>query len=363
MRLVEAGRLSVDDPARRFAPEWIDSDAVLVRHLLSNTSGIPDFLTLPALQPTIAAPHTLGQVLEYVRGLPPLFPPGERLSYSNTNWTLLALAVERITGQDFDAALRTLVLDPLELARTAPDPGTAVAGDAIGYTIGDSGWEPPPPIHPSLERGAGGLRSTIDDLARLDLAVAEPGFLIQSSLDRMRRTVASDGPIGYGYGLVSTTRSGRALFGHTGGTFGFTAFWSRYPADDLVVIVLANVDNGSGERLERDLAAVVFGERVEPSDVRTFVTVASDVLAAYVGRYRSSFAGRRIDFTVELADDRLFAVFPLLPKAPLRPLSATRFFTRLKGGDVIFEFVGTPGAISGIRLDWSGTAMECPRLA
>jgi CubicO group peptidase (beta-lactamase class C family) len=363
MRLIEAGRLSLDDPARRFAPEWIDSDAILIRHLLSNTSGIPDFLTLPALQPRIAEPHALADVLAYLRGLPPLFPPGERLSYSNTNWTLLALAIERITGDSFDTALRALVLGPLDLVSTAPDSGATAPGDAIGYTIGESSWEPAARIHPSVERGAGGLRSTVDDLLRLDAAIAKPGLLSASSLDRMRRTVASDGPIGYGLGLFSTTRSGRTTIGHSGGTFGFTAFWSRYPADDVVTIVLANVDNGSADRLERDLAAVAFGDRVDPITARTFVTVSADVLARYAGRYQSSFAGRRIDFAVELADDRLFAAFPLLPRVPLRPLSSTRFFTRLKGGDVTFEFVGAAGAITGIRVDWSGTAMECPRLA
>jgi CubicO group peptidase (beta-lactamase class C family) len=363
MRLIEAGRLSLDDPARRFAPEWLDSDGILVRHLLSNTSGLPDYLTLEALQPRIAEPHTLADVLGYVRDVPLLFPPGGRLSYSNTNWTLLALMIEQITGDSFDAALRSLVLDPLELASTAPDGGAMVPGDAIGYTIGESSWEPAAPIHPSVERGAGGLRSTVDDLLRLDGAIAEPGLLGAASLERMRRVVASDGPIGYGHGLFSTVRFGRTSVGHSGGTFGFTAFWSRYPADDLVTIVLANVDNGSAERLERGLAGIVFGARVDPSEARTFVSVSTDVLARYSGRYQSSFAGRRIDFTVELADDRLFAVFPLLPRAPLRPLSATRFFTRLKGGDVIFEFVGAAGAITGIQVDWSGTTMECPRLA
>jgi hypothetical protein len=82
-----------------------------------------------------------------------------------------------------------------------------------------------------------------------------------------------------------------------------------------------------------------------------------------VGRYQSRFAGRAIDFTVECGEDGLAAVFPLLPRARLRPVSARRFFTRLKGGDVIFEFVDGPdGRVSGIAVDWSGHAMTCPRL-
>jgi hypothetical protein len=98
---------------------------------------------------------------------------------------------------------------------------------------------------------------------------------------------------------------------------------------------------------------------------RTFIEVEPQALAPYTGRYQSSFAGRRIDFVVALERDQLFAVFPLLPKARLQALSTTRFFTRLKGGEVIFEFVrdGATGPVSRIAVDWSGMAMECPRLA
>ena len=362
LRLVEANRLSLDDPIDRLVPGALGSNRILIHHLLSNTSGIPDFLTLPALQPRIAEPHRLDEILEYVRGHPQLFPPGERLSYSNTNWTLLAVAVERVTGAPFASALATLVFEPLGLERTFVDRGDSGPDAALGYTIGESGPEPALPIHPSIELGAGGLRSTVDDLLALDQAVVRPGFLRAHTLEQMARPVARDGGLGYGYGLFSTTRFGRSVLGHTGGTFGFTAFWSRYPAEDAVVIVLANFDNGSAERLERDLAAALLGEPYELPADRTFVTVAPDVLARYRGRYRSQFAGRRIDFAVEQDGDRLYAAFPLLPRALLQPLSDTRFFTRLKGGDVIFEFVGEREAPSTIRVDWSGMAMDCPRV-
>jgi CubicO group peptidase (beta-lactamase class C family) len=365
MRLVERGRLGFDDPLARFVPDFPGGAAIRLHHLLSNTSGIPDFLTLPSLQPRIAERHRLDEVIDYVRGLDPLFPPGERLSYSNTNWTLLALAIERVTGRPFAPALGELVLDPLELRNTFVDLDSG-RGDLVpGHSIGDSGSVPSATIDMSLELGAGGIRSTGDDLLRLDRAVSVPGFLSAATLDRMRTPVASDGPIGYGYGLFSTARLGRPIIGHTGGTFGFTAFWSRFSTEDAVTIVLANVDNGSAERLERDLAAVLFGEPYDLPGLPTFVRVEREVLADYVGRYQSAYAGRRIDFEVGFAGDDLQAVFPLLPKARLRPLSSSRFLTRLKGGEVVFEFVrDRPGApISKLTMDWNGTLLDCPRLS
>jgi CubicO group peptidase (beta-lactamase class C family) len=300
----------------------------------------------------------------YVLDLPPLFEPGARLSYSNSNWALLALAVERATGRSFASALRALVLEPLGLGDTFSDQDSARTGLVPGFSIAESGLMPASPIDLSVEIGAGGIRSTVDDLLRLDRAIVGPGFLRAETLERMKRPVATDGPIGYGYGLFSTTRFGRAVVGHTGGTFGFTAFWSRYEADDAVTIVLGNVDNGSTERLERSLGAALLGEPYDLPGTPTFVEVEPHVLVDYVGRYRSAYAGRRIDFAVALEGSDLHAVFPLLPKARLRPLSTSRFFTRLKGGDVILEFVrpGPSERVSGITMDWSGMAIECPRL-
>jgi CubicO group peptidase (beta-lactamase class C family) len=365
IRLIEEKTLAPSDSIARFVPELPGAEPILVHHLLSNTSGLPDYLTLPALQPRLAERHALTAVLDYVRPLPPLFEPGARLAYSNTNWILLALALERVTGLSFARALDRLVLQPLGLGDTFVDLDHERAGLAAGYSLEPDGPVPATPIHMSLELGAGGIRSTVDDLLRMDQAITRPGFLRADSLERMKTRVATDGAVGYGYGLFSTTRFGRGIVGHTGGTFGFTAFWSRYPEEDLVTIVLANLDNGSAERLERDLGAVVLGQPYQLPGERNFIEVEPQALAPYTGRYRSSFAGRRIDFAVTLEQDQLFAVFPLLPKARLQALSTTRFFTRLKGGEVIFEFVrdGPTGPFSRIAVDWSGMAMECPRLA
>jgi CubicO group peptidase (beta-lactamase class C family) len=362
--LVDRGDLGVTDPLSRFLPGYPGGAALQIRHLLSNTSGLPDYLLFPEVQPHLGRPHSLTEMIEYFRERPPLFEPGARLSYSNSNWTLLAAVVERIAERPFAAALDQLVFQPLGLERTFVDLGGEPGPAAVGYTLIEEQPVPAALIHATVELGAGGVRSTIADLARLDRALEAPGLLRPDTLGAMARAAATDGEIGYGYGLFLTTRFGRRLVGHSGGTFGFTAFWSRFPTEDLSVIVLANLDNGSAERLERDLGAMVLGEPYQlPSD-RRFVSPPTEVLDRYVGRYRSRFAGRAIDFAIERVDAELFAVFPLLPRARLRALSDRRFFSRLKGGDVVFGFeVETEGAsATGIAVDWSGNPMHCPRI-
>ena len=127
-------------------------------------------------------------------------------------------------------------------------------------------------------------------------------------------------------------RFGRAWWGHSGGTFGFTSFLTHYPAEDVTVIVLSNLDNGSAAGLEHALAAAVFGEPYSlPKDVPE-VGVDRDVLVIYEGTYRMDYAGRTVNARVKLGREHLYVALPLLPTARLRALSPTRFQGRLKGG-------------------------------
>ena len=279
LRLAENRRLDLDDPVARFLPSFPGGDRIRLHHLLSNTSGIPDFLMLQAVLPNVAQGHAIDEVIAYFRDEPRLFAPGAQLSYSNSNWTLLAKIVEQVCGAAFAEALGHLVLEPLRLDSTTVDHEPPRKPAARGYTLRDDEWVDAPVIDMSIEVGCGGLRSTVHDLERLDRALARPGFLSAPILARMKQPVhrTEDG-IGYGLGLFSLERWGHALEGHSGGTFGFTAYWSRYPLDRLTVVVLANVDNGSGERVERDLAAAALGVPYELPGQVAYVTVPVDVL-------------------------------------------------------------------------------------
>ena len=363
LRLVDAGRVSVDDRLSTFLPDFPDAERVMLHHLLSNTSGIADHITREDAAWWCGRPHTLPVLIDLIAEAPRLFEPGSRFSYSNANWALLAAVLEHTTQKPFAEALSELVLTPLGLTRTTVGVDhPLVRGRASGYQLDDRAVRPAAHIDLSVEIGAGGVYSTVDDLYRLENALAEDGFLTSATRRRMLTPTTQDASMGYGYGVMTGQRFGRAWWGHSGGTFGFTSFLTHYPAEDVTVIVLSNFDNGSAAGLAQDLAAVVFGEPYSlPSDVPE-VSVAGNVLAAYEGTYQTEFAGRSIPARVELVGDYLCVTFPLLPAARLRALSPTRFQGRLKGGEVTFEFVVEGERISGVELDWAGHAMFAPRV-
>ncbi len=368
LRLVDAGQLSVDDRLSTSLPDFLDAEGVTLHHLLSNTSGIADHITRKDAASWCGCPHTLPELIDLIAEAPCLFEPGSRFSYSNANWALLAAVLEHTTEKPFAEALSELVSAPLGLTRTTVGMDyPLVRGRASGYQLDGQAVRPAAYIDLSVEIGAGGIYSTVDDLHRLKNALAEDGFLASRTRRHMLTPVAQDasmggGATGYGYGVMTGERFGRAWWGHSGATFGFTSFLTHYPGDDVTVIVLSNLDNGSAAGLEHDLAAVVFGEPYNlPSDLPE-VGVARDVLATYEGTYRTEFTGRSLDARVKHVEDHLCVTFPLLPTARLRALSPTRFQGRLKGGEVTFEFVVEQDQIVGTKLDWLGHKLFAPRL-
>lgn len=366
LRLGDLGALSIDDALSRYLPTFPGASEIRLRHLLSNTSGLADFLMLRAVQPNIHRAHAIDEVIAYFRDLPRLFPPGERLAYSNAGWVLLAAVIESVTRSPYARAVTRYVLDALSMRSTYFDDGTTSHENvAQGHSLVDGRLRVTRSMHATLEIGAGGFSSVVDDLRRLDMALRAPGFLKPDTLASMKTVSGRDGGTGYGYGLMLTRRHGDDVIGHPGGTFGFTSFWSRYIEAGVSVIVLANVDNGSADALERNLALAAMGRPYEMPAEHTFVSLPHEVLDRYVGRYRSSFAGRDIDFSIERKGDELVAVFPLLPRAPLRPLAEARFFVRLKGADVTLDFDIDPtdGRPRHIEVDWGGMPMRWPNLA
>lgn len=371
LRLVDKGQLSLADRLETFVPNFPDAQEVTLHQLLSNTSGIADHITREDAAQWCRRPHTLPELLKLIAEAPRLFTPGERFSYSNANWALLAAVLGRVTGQAFAEALTDLVLTPLGLTRTTVGTDNPlVPGRVSGYDLSEHGPQPAAHIDLSVELGAGGIYSTANDLCRLKGALAEDGFLEPETRRCMTipvtQSVTEDASSGYGYGAMTGRRFGRAWWGHSGGTFGFTAFFTHYPgnvpSEAVTVIVLSNFGNGSAAGLEQALAAVMFGEPYSLPQDTPRTRVPRDVLAIYEGRYRTEYAGRVVNAHIMLGGEHLYVQFPLLPKAQLRALSPSRFQSRLKGGEVTFDFVCKAGQVTGINLDWSGQKLFAPRL-
>ncbi|HET7715544.1 MAG TPA: serine hydrolase domain-containing protein [Bauldia sp.] len=248
LQLVEEGRLSLDDTMSALLPEDVaarfkNSDRITLRMLLDHTSGIPEWLSDEVIGRIAANPAKVWDVQEFLdlaAAHPPAFEPGEGWRYSNTDYNLIGLVIERTTGQSWREAVTRRVIEPLGLAGTVlPEPGdTSIPGafmhgyGMIGGNVVDLTF-----IDPSMAGAAGGgaLVTTTDDLATfLKALLAGRLFKDPATLEAMADFVAAEGEggrVGYGLGLEKyVLPGGIEMIGHSGGTAGYRSGAFYFPA-------------------------------------------------------------------------------------------------------------------------------------
>ena len=255
--LVEDGVLTLDDRVRHWLPTLpVASEGITLRHLLSHTSGLVDYEDL--LPPDQAHQIHDADVLRLLEREDRLyFPAGSDYRYSNSGYALLALVVERASGQRFAAFLQARIFSPLGMTATLArqDEGPPVTDRAFGYTLVGDRWERTDQSTTSAVLGDGGIYSSITDLAKWDAAWYDDRLLsapsralaVQASTATPEPDVAH---YGFGWRL-----QGRMQW-HSGESIGFRNVLLRFPAQRLTVIVLSNRDAPEPYRLARQIAAL-----------------------------------------------------------------------------------------------------------
>ncbi|MDQ3071474.1 MAG: beta-lactamase family protein [Acidobacteriota bacterium] len=262
MRLVEDGRLSLDDAVTMHLPEFTLLPAeVTVRRLLNHTSGMRELFAQEVYRGGIEdlsrGPEELARI---ARESPVDIAPGSRWSYTNTGYTTLALLVERVTGQPYEHALAARLFTPLGLAsirQCTPLPRDAHAGDeARGHVLGGGVVTVAAPENMHWIRGDGGLCGSAVDLARWTRLLHTGRVVSPASYAAMTAptTVSSGGVAAYGFGLSLIEPDARRKIAHGGAMLGYSAMAAWYPDDELTVVVLTNRGDAGADAIERRLA-------------------------------------------------------------------------------------------------------------
>jgi CubicO group peptidase (beta-lactamase class C family) len=279
LQLVEQGRLRLDDPVEAHVAGVAGGDPILVRHVLSHTAGLPDFISL-----------------EDALKQPPDGAPGERLNYSNVGYALLARIIEKAGGRSYEEQLRERILDPLGMKDTGVDRGEPVETSwAKGYLFDGAGGVKPAEFTPMAGEAvaAGGLHSTADDMA-LWLQALVTGRIVKPETLALASEPArlADGRRGaYGFGFMTAPFRGLAEFGHGGDISGFNTWFSVYPDERLAVVVLSNVGMRppgplpTAADIAHQIVQAVAEERLGP-EWPPVQDVPVQVLQRYAGRYR-----------------------------------------------------------------------------
>jgi D-alanyl-D-alanine carboxypeptidase len=221
LQAVERGRLRLDDPASDYLPEVRQVRGVTVRQLLQHTSGIADLLP-PMREPMAAEPERMWtgpEVIDRLGG--PWWSPGAAYGYSNSNYVLLGMLVERVYGHPFDEVLRRHILRPLRLGET----GTLTSPGA-----------PPlmPPSWASAFGTSGNMYSSPSDLLEWALALYGGRVLQPQTLKKMLAFNSDD----YGLGAEAIHLGGRTAIGHSGLLRGFTSLLLHLPREGVTIALI-----------------------------------------------------------------------------------------------------------------------------
>jgi CubicO group peptidase (beta-lactamase class C family) len=350
--LAQQGKLSLDDEVSKYILELPDYDTpVTIRQMLNHTSGLRDWGVVAAAMgwPRGTRAHTHAHVLDIVSRQKSLnYTPGTEYLYSNTNYNLAAIIVERVSGMSFAEFTRKYLFEPLGMTNTQwrDDYTRIVKGRATAYGRGrQGGWALDMPFEDV--HGNGGLLTTVGDLLKWNENFARPavgGVAFVRDLQQKGR-LASGREITYALGLYVGRHQDVPEVYHTGSTAGYRAFLGRYPEQRLSIAILCNGGNANPGSLGRRVADVFLAGQARLAAQQAGqpgATLPPEHITEKAGLYRNLITNEPMRLVVR--DGKLH-----VDGGPeLTPLSRTVF--RAPNGSVgTFEF-GAKGLPAILRL-------------
>jgi CubicO group peptidase (beta-lactamase class C family) len=346
--LEDRGKLNVGDLVKKYVPDapaaW---DKITIYHLLTHTSGIPNFTSFPDYSKSEAVASTPQQLVDRFKNKPLDFEPGSKWSYSNSGYVLLGYIIEKVSGGSYQRFLQENIFNPLGMKDSGYDSNSAVLLHRVsGYTPSPNGIEHAGYINMTIPFSAGALYSTTEDMLRWHRGLFGGKILSAASLKKMTTPFRSD----YAMGFMVQTRNGRRAISHGGGIEGFNTAASYWPDEKLSVIVLANLNGQAPEEIANDLAAIVHGEPITLPSERRETTISAEALKRFAGVYELQPG---VNLTITLAGDHLTAQLTGQPQLRLYAASARKFF--LKEVDAQVDFAeDASGKVTGATIHQGG---------
>lgn len=265
VQLAAENKLRLDVPITDYLPNYPvgNGNKITIHHLLTHTSGIPNYTSFPSYRETMIKHHSPMDLVELFVDLPLEFSPGEKFSYSNSGYVLLGVILEKITGKTYEQVLRDRIFLPLKMNNSGFDSNTAILENrALGYNKVVNSYENANYINMTAAYAAGALYSTVEDLYLWDQALYTEQLVSKKYLDLcIEKHILAGGGRDYGYGWeisnmrIGSTKEDSPIIAHSGGINGFNTLITRFPSDQSVVILL----NNTGRAPLHDMTTAING--------------------------------------------------------------------------------------------------------
>jgi D-alanyl-D-alanine carboxypeptidase len=247
--LQEQGKLSLDDKVGKYIPDLTRADEVTIRQLLSHTSGYQDYWPQDYVMPMMLQPVTSAKILDMWARKPLDFDPGTKWQYSNTNYVIAGVIIEKVSGKPLLQFLNEKVFAPLGMASVANiDEKKLDDTDPTGYMRYALGpLRVAPKEGPGWLFAAGELAMTAEDLAKWNISIMDQKLLRPASYRELEREAQLNNGMGtrYGLGVSLATEAGHRAVSHGGEVSGFVSESIVFPDDRVSVVALTNQDASS----------------------------------------------------------------------------------------------------------------------
>ena len=289
LKLVEAGKVSLDDPLAKYLPGYPGGTGISVRQLLNHTSGVKSYTGIPGyMDQEVRRDLDTAALVAVFKDLPVDFAPGADWAYNNSGYVLVGAVIEAASGQPWHQYLEEALFEPLGMAHTGygADPAV-VAAQVPGYTFEEDKAVPAKPLSMTQPHAAGALVSSVGDLLKWNRALHEGRVLESDTYRQMVTPVDAAQEAHYGFGITRGTLRGEDMLQHGGGIHGFLSYLLYLPGSDTTVAVLQNSDRPNGQEnpsaVARKLAALAIGD---PYPAPVAIDVDAATLRQYEGVYR-----------------------------------------------------------------------------
>jgi D-alanyl-D-alanine carboxypeptidase len=270
LQLVGEGKIALDAPIETYLPGLIkgkgnDGHDITVRQLLQQTTGLPDYLdylTPTEILKNPLAHHEAGDLLKLALTHERQFAPGTAWKYSNTNYIVAGMLIEKVTGQPYGKEIERRIIAPLGLRDTSvpADEPSVTGASSRGYVSpGGDKIVDVSEFNPTIASSAGAMISSGTDLNVFFEALLKGRLLRPAELQAMMTTRSTGDSSGRAYGLGLESRSlscGGVYWGNEGDIFGSTTK-SGLTTDGRQVTVMANVNPGGGKAQDADMRGVI----------------------------------------------------------------------------------------------------------
>ena len=333
-QLLDEGKISLETPLAHYFPQIPNAEKISIANLLNHSSGLFNITNSKAFNPYEAKSHN--QMLASIAEFEPVFEPGTRAEYSNTNYILLGYILEQVEGDSYAAILKKRITNKLNLK------GTYYGGriktenkEAQSYYFKES-WELSQATDLSLPHGAGAVVSTSKDMATFIYALFNKQLISEKSFAKM---ISQKNNTGFGISLIN--ENGKILYGHNGAIDGFSSLLIYEPEDKLAIAFAANGNRYPDLSIVRHALMAAYDK---PFEMPAFdeIEVNAEELEKYTGIYASPDAPMTLTFICR--DGKLYGAPTGQEPAELKATKEHQF--KLEQAGITLDFLPEEGGLN-----------------